>query len=72
MAQRPLVLYRLTWSHCTGVYWLAMRACADDCAEAWLDLFRQDEPIATFCLARKPPAIQPDDRAKARHVASFR
>ena len=67
-----LTIWRLTWSHATGVYWLAMRLCQKDDAESWLSIFRKDESGVTFQASRKKPALPEDARELARHVAMFR
>lgn len=70
-APRPLTLWRLTWSHCTGVHWLAMRLCDADSAARWLAIYEADEPSATFTLARRRPALPDNAPALARHAATF-
>lgn len=62
-------IFRLTWSHAVGVYWAQMRSTHPDDAEAWLRVFRQDEPNAVFIAASKPPKIQPGDEKRALHPA---
>lgn len=69
---KQVTLWRLTWSHAQGVYWLAMRLCDPDNAESWADLFRKDEPGVTYAVARKAPPLPDNARALARHVAMFR
>ena len=71
MAER-ITLWRLTWSHCSGVYWLAMRLCDTDSAAAWLDIFRKDEPGTTFTTSRKKPPLPSNARDLARHPAVYR
>ena len=67
-----VTLWRLTWSHATGVYWLGMRLCDVDNASAWLAVFQKDETTATFCVAKKAPKILATDVALARHVATLK
>lgn len=63
-------IWRLTWSHARGAYWLAMRQCDDYLAGKWLDVFRQDEPCATYRASVKAPPLGPGDVKHARHVAT--
>lgn len=72
MAKDELTIWRLTWSHATGVYWLGMRICQASDAESWLDIFRKDERGVTFEASRKKPALPDNARQMARHVAMFR
>lgn len=71
-AQNRLTLWRLTWSHCSGVYWLAMRLCDADAAREWLQIFQNDEPGATFHLSARRPQLPDNAREIARHPAVFR
>ena len=64
-------LWRLTWSHARGVYWLAMRVCDTYNADAWLSQFERDEPNAVYMLSAKRPKIKAGDEARALHPASF-
>jgi hypothetical protein len=72
MKHDQTTLWRLTWSHARGVYWLAMRLCDQESAAAWLDVFARDEPGVTFALGRKAPSLPDNARELARHVAMFR
>lgn len=69
--QDRVTIWRLTWSHSVGVYWLGLRACGKEDAEPWLAVFREDEPGATFHAARKRPPLPDSAEKLARHVASF-
>jgi len=64
-------LWRLTWSHALGVYWMHMRRCDGAAAESWLDLFRQDEPGALYVLSDKAPSLVGVDPDLARHPATL-
>jgi hypothetical protein len=67
-----LTLWRLTWSHACGTYWQAQRACDDSTAESWLEIYRRDEPNATYSLARRAPRIVTGYESRALHPATFR
>lgn len=64
-----VTIFRLTWSHARGVYWLAMRNAREQDAEAWLDVFRRDEPGAEYIAAKRAPKIKTGDESRALHVA---
>ena len=64
-------IYRLTWSHATGAHWLYMRTVEADNADAWLNVYRSDEPNAVYKAAPKTPKLPDDAATKALHVASF-
>ena len=65
-----LNLYRLTWSHACGVYWMFCRAVTPDTAAAWQRIFEGDDG-AEYTTAPKPPAITPDMHARAKHPATL-
>lgn len=64
-------LWRLTWTHGRGVFWLHMRACAAHLADDWLKVYRKDEPTATFALSKHMPALPADADTLARHPATL-
>jgi hypothetical protein len=64
-------LWRLTWSHASGLYWMHLRACDDATARAWLYIHQRDEPTATFTLSDKAPSLTSVDHSLARHPATF-
>jgi hypothetical protein len=67
-----VALWRLTWSHARGVYWLRVRDCSVDTAEAWKAEFEKDDaPSAVYVLSAKTPAIKPGDDKRALHVATL-
>ena len=70
--ENRVTLWRLTWSHATGVYWLAMRACDPDNAAAWADIFRKgDATGALYVASRKRPKLPDNAQELARHPAAF-
>ena len=64
-------LFRLTWSHARGIYWLPMRSVAPGTEESWIRVFKADEPNATFVVADKAPKIRAGDESRALHVATL-
>lgn len=67
-----VALWRLTWSHARGVYWLRVRDCSVDTAEAWKAEFQKDDaPTAVYVISPTKPAIKAGDRDRALHVATL-
>lgn len=68
---RNETLFRLTWSHARGVYWLPLRICADGTAESWIRVHQADEPNAVFIVAQKAPRLVAGDENRALHAATL-
>lgn len=66
-----VTIWRLTWSHATGINWLAMRQCDESLAQEWLEIFRKDESCATYEASRKMPKMPDNALQLARHPATF-
>jgi hypothetical protein len=43
-------------------FWRMERACTQDTAQQWLDLFRADEPTAHFALSHRAPRFNPSQK----------
>jgi hypothetical protein len=65
-----LTLWRLTWSHAMGVYWMACRACDPAAGDSWLRIYQTDEPCARYALSHARPPLRDSDTPDARHVAT--
>lgn len=48
-------LYSCRNSPARGIYWQAERTVTDATAQAWLKVFRNDEPTVLFLVANKKP-----------------
>jgi hypothetical protein len=64
-------IWRFTWSHALGVYWLQVKTCEIDCAELWLSIYRKDEPNGFFAISPKTPSKAGLSESLALHVATF-
>ena len=55
----PVTLY--LWSLRRGIargwHWYREREVSQDTAEAWLSVFRQDEPGVSFTVSIRPPKL---------------
>lgn len=70
MAHTPAPgLYRLTWSHACGVYWMFCRAVTLETGESWKRIFETDDPGALYRVSDLPPPLEGVDPAQARHPA---
>ena len=71
-APRPLRLWRLTWSHTLGVYWMARDVVTADTADAVRRALEStDAQGVVYVAAIKAPKIGEGDQAKARHATVF-
>lgn len=72
MSDNRVTLWRLTWSHGRGAYWMAMRLCDPDNAQAWMDIFRKDDAQGVVYVASKQrPKLPSNARELARHPAVY-
>lgn len=65
-----LNLYRLTWSHALGVYWLHCRAVTPETGDAWKAIYEKDDG-AEYVISAKPPRVKPGMESRALHIATF-
>jgi len=72
MTARPLRLWRLTWSHQLGVWWMPCAVVTPDTADARRRILESaDAQGVVYVAAIKAPRIQPSDQARARHSTVF-
>lgn len=55
--QEKLTLWSKRFTGARGWHVVAERQCSADNADAWLQVFRQDEPTVAFCVSRAKPAV---------------
>ena len=71
-APRPLRLWRLTWSHTLGVYWMALDVVTSDTADAKRRILESgDAQGVVYVAAIKAPKIGEGDQARAQHATVF-
>ena len=71
-APGPLRLWRLTWSHTLGVYWMACDVVTADTADAVRRILENtDAQGVVYVAAVKAPGIGEGDQARARHATVF-
>ena len=71
-APRPLRLWRLTWSHTSGVYWMACDVVTADTADLRRRILeRTDAQGVVYVAAVKAPKIGEGDQARARNATVF-
>lgn len=66
-----LNLWRLTWSHALGVYWLHCRAVTQETAQHWQRIYEGDDSGALYQVSAKKPAMPNNAEQLAQHVAKF-
>jgi len=50
-------IFSLRFSPVRGNHWSIERECAADTVQAWLAIFRRDEPGVTFIASNRRPAL---------------
>lgn len=49
-------IYSIRYSAAKGKHWQEERSCAEDNVQAWLAVFRGDEPGVLFIASKRRPA----------------